>query len=149
MFYGSVRKPQKRIRQSGRWSKAVSKLLPPVETEEGVATEYVAPAVFRPIGRSITNDTGILFPVFFWSCADRAGALQKGDAPKIPTLSVAAIPDAGMAYLPFFQSEPSHFALFFARPTSPTVLLVVTLRNKSTITRIATEERLSNEAVAW
>ena len=77
MFYGSVRrKPQNRIGPSGRWPKEATKLPPPVEAGAGEAAKNAAPAVFRPIGRSITNDTGTLLPVFFWSGAGRAGSSQ-------------------------------------------------------------------------
>ena len=105
MISGAPDMPKPCARPSSRWPKVVTKTLPPVFTAAGVAAKNAAPAVFRPIGRSVTNDTGILFPVFFWSGAGRAGTLHKTEAPKTPALPAPAFPVAGKAFPPFRESE--------------------------------------------
>ncbi len=158
MSYGSARrKPQNRIRPSGRWPKAVTKLLPPVETEAGVAAKNAAPAVFRPIGRSITNHTGILFPVFFWSGAGRAGTLHKTGAPKTPALPAAAFPATGKAFPPFRESEVSAPRSSFCQPNEfdgfvgrcligPLIHRTTHSSDHSFIVRMETEECLGSYA---
>ena len=88
-----------------RRPKAVRKVLPPVPAAAGAAEEIAAPAVFRPIGLSVTSATGILFPVFFWASANRVGTLYKTEAAQTPAIPEAAIPALRLAPLTTRKSE--------------------------------------------
>ena len=85
---------------------------PPVPPA-GVASENGAPAAFGPEGHRVRNDSGILFPVFFWPCANRAGTLHKPGAPKIPAIPAAAFPAVGMAPILVQQSEAFTLRSYF------------------------------------
>ena len=108
---------------------------PPVPPA-GVASENAAPAAFGPAGHRFRNDSGILFPVFFWPCANRAGTLHKPGAPKIPAIPAAAFPAVGKAPILVQQSEAFTLrSYFFARLMIPTVLLLIA-SGRPTVARV-------------
>ena len=94
-----------KVVKSLRRPRAVRKVLPPVPAAAGAAEVIAAPAVFRPIGLSVTSATGILFPVFLWARANRVGTLHKTEAPQIPAIPEAVIPVLGLAPLTIRKSE--------------------------------------------
>lgn len=120
MLPATLGKSQTSIRLLRRRPKVVTKRLLPVTSAAGSASEIVAPAAFRPIGRSATVGTGNSFPVFFWTGACDDSAVGKIRAEKLLAIAVTAFPREGEAFpnspersikasLSFFEDRTSRF----------------------------------------
>ena len=108
MLSATLGKPQLSTRQVRRKPKVVTKRLLRVNSAAGAASEIVAPAAFRPIGRSATVATGNSFPVFFWTGAGGDGAMRKIRTGKLPAIAVTAFPRGREAFPD--SPERSHYA---------------------------------------
>jgi hypothetical protein len=130
MLSATLGKPQLSTRPVRRKPKVVTKRLLPVNSAAGAASEIVTPAVFSPIGAPVTDDTGILFPVFFCAVPDRAAAIQKDGTLKLPAIPVWAFPIAGKAPSSFDRAKPTLRSYFCSsRPSVARVVMEGSLSN--------------------